>query len=61
MKLYTTPTFILTLVIWVPVSNLAFGQTPHVGWPPGLRPNRNLQCTALLAAETHPLCLIVEP
>ena len=38
MKLYTTPPSILTLVTWVPQSKLAFGQTPHVGWPSGLRP-----------------------
>ena len=39
MKLYTTPPSILTLVTWVPQSKLAFGQTPHVGWPSGLRPS----------------------
>ena len=41
MKLYTTPPYILTLVTWVPQSKLAFGQTPHVGWPSGLRPLAN--------------------
>ena len=52
MKLYTTPPSILTLVTWVPQSRLAFGQTPHVGWPSGLRPLAItiLQCAASLAA-----------
>ena len=51
MKLYTTPTSILTLVTWVQ-SRLPFEQTPHVGWPSGLQPLAItiLQCTASLAA-----------
>ena len=39
MKLYTTPPSILTLVTWIPQSKLAFGQTPHIGWPSGLQPS----------------------
>ena len=52
MKLRTTPPSILTLVTWEPQSKLAFGQTPHVGWPSGLRPSAItiLQCAASLAA-----------
>ena len=52
MRLYTSPPPILTLVTWVPQSRLAFGQTPHVGRPSGLRPSAItiLQCAALLAA-----------
>ena len=77
MKLYTTPPPILTLVTWVPQSKLAFGQTPHIGWPSGLRPDSQTESYSVqprlpLAAtigpqrefffiETHPLCLIVGP
>ena len=64
MKLYTTPPSIQTLVIWVPQSNLAFDQAPHVGWPLGLRPSAItiLQCAASLAALQSPArCLIGRP
>ena len=75
MKLYTIPPSILTLVTWVPQSRLAFGQTPGVGWPLGLRPLAItiLQCAASLAAGGYdrpwgPIkslfllsCLIVRP
>ena len=55
--LYPTPTSILHLGhhhTWLGYSarNLAFGQTPHVGWLSGLRPLviTILQCAASLAA-----------
>ena len=38
MRLYTTPTSILTLVTWVQPTQAGLRPNPHVGWPSGLRP-----------------------
>ena len=55
MRLYTTPPYILTLVTWAQQNRLAFGQTPYIGWPSGLRPSAItiLERVALPAAGSY--------
>ena len=49
---------ILPLKTWEPQSKLAIGQTPHVGWPSGLRPSAKPNHTVCSLPRR---CLIVRP
>ena len=48
--LYTTPPSILTLVTWVQRTQAGLRPSPHIGWPPGLRPSA-------IKILTHPASL----